>query len=242
MDIAITGGTRGIGRAIARRLAGPGDRVIITWHRHEELASLAVDELTAAGASAHAARLDIRQPADIQSFADTIAREWGGLDVLVLSAAMAAMRPVTGLKPAHWDLTLETSLRSTGLLASACRPLLRPGGSIVALSSAGAARAVPGYGAMAAAKAGTEALVRQLASEFAPDIRVNAVRGDLVLTDATRSLPNSQMQVDRVLARTPLARLGTPEDLANAVQFLVSDQATFITGQVLVVDGGASVT
>lgn len=240
MDVLITGGSRGIGRAIVRRLGGPGSRVIIGYLRDEDGACAAADEVRAAGGEAWPVQGDVRSPEALKGYAAAVEERLGGLDVLVHNAAIGSLKPAGRMRTTHWDLTMESSLRPFWLLTKLCLPLLRDGGCVVGLSSLGARRFTPGYAAMGAAKAGVEALTRQLAVELAPRLRVNTVSGGLVRTDALRAFPDGDTLAEQVALATPMGDLTTPEDLAEAVAFLASPSARWITGQVLVVDGGFS--
>ena len=242
MDVLITGGSRGIGRAIATRLGQDGARVLVGYVNHEAAAQEACDLVRAAGGEAWPVAGDVRNPTALKGLVVEAESRLGGLDALVHNAAVGAIKPADRMRTSHWDLTLESSLRPFWLLTKLARPLLRPGASVVGLSSLGSVRFTPGYAAMGAAKAGLEALTRQLAVELAPDVRVNTVRGGLVRTDALQAFPDHETFAAEVEKATPLGRLAAPDDLAEAVAFLCSPAARAITGQILVVDGGFSAT
>ncbi|MDY0059718.1 MAG: SDR family oxidoreductase [Myxococcota bacterium] len=239
----VTGGSRGIGRAIALRLAADGADVAVGYLRNQDAAEEVCAAIRALGRRAIALEGDLRDPATCKRLVGQAVTALGGLEVLVSNAAIGAHKEALSLRPAQWDLTLESSTRPLLLLAQAAAPHLAAGGggSIVALSSLGSRRVVPGYAAMGCAKAAVEALVRYLAVELAPrGIRVNCVVGGLIRTDAVAYLQEGARMLADAAAHTPLGRVGEPEDLARVVAFLASAEASWITGQALVVDGGLS--
>jgi len=192
------------------------------------------------GGQARPIQGDVRSPDALKALVRE-SEEWlGGLDALIHNAAIGALKPMEKLRTSHWDLTLESSLRPFWLLSKLCLPLLRDGSSIIGLSSLGSRQFTPGYAAMGAAKGGMEALTRQLAVELAPKIRVNTVCGGLVDTDALQHIPNNEMLRTEIAKATPLKRLGQPQDIAGAVAMLLSEDARWINGHVLVADGGLS--
>ena len=235
MNILITGGSRGIGRAIALRLAAPGNRILVNYLQNEEAAEATAAQIRAQGAEALVVQANVRSEADLKRLAEAL----DSVDVLVHNAAVGALKPYEKLRTSHWDLTLESSLRPFWLL-SKLAPLAE-GARVIGLSSMGSQRFIPGYAAMGAAKAGIEALTRQLAVELAPrNIRVNTVCGGLIRTDAIQYFPEGEEMLELADRLTPLGRVGEPEDLAGAVAMLLGEDARWITGQVIVVDGGLS--
>lgn len=240
MDVLVTGGSRGIGRAIVEELSEPGARILVNYLQDEGAARAACDAVGQAGGQAWPVQADVRSPDALKRLVQRAEQELGGLDLLVHNAAIGSIRPMDVLRVSHWDLTLESSLRPFWLLTRLALPLLREGSSVIGLSSLGSRRYTPGYAAMGAAKAGVEALTRQLAVELAPRIRVNSVCGGLVRTDALRAFADGEALAAEVAAQTPLGALAQPRDLARAVAFLASPAAASITGQILVVDGGFS--
>ena len=239
----VTGGSRGIGRAICKRLAEHGARVCFNYLRNREAAAQAVKEIAAVGPEPLDIRANVADEQHLEDMFETIEKEFGRLDILVSNAALGVLKPVTELREKDWRWTMDINARALVQLAKNCIRLMGDkGGSIVAVSSLGATRAIPFYGAVGASKAALEALVRHLAIENAEHgIRVNVVSGGAVDTDALKFFPNREEILDESLARTPAGRLVTPEDMADAVLFLVSDLAKMIHGQTLVVDGGHSV-
>ena len=234
MKVLITGGSRGIGAAIARVLA-PGNHIVVNYLQNEQAARDVVASVEALGGTGEVVQGDVRSEADLKRMADVS----GVLDVLVHNAAIGVMKPYDKIRTAQWDLTLESSLRPFWLLTKLAR--LADGASVIGISSLGSRQFTPGYAAIGASKAGMEALTRQLAVELAPRVRVNTVCGGLVNTDALRYFPEREKMVAGAEALTPMGRLGTPEDIADVVAWLVDKRAHWITGQVIVADGGLSI-
>lgn len=233
MNVLVTGASRGIGAAIARELA-PGNHIVVNYLQNEEAARAVAADVEARGGTAEVIGADVRNEDDLKRLAAV-----AELDVLVHNAAIGALKPYHKLRTSQWDLTLESSLRPFWLLTKLAK--LRDGASVIGLSSMGSQGYVPGYAAMGAAKAGVEALTRQLAVELAPRVRVNTVCGGLIRTDALRYFPEGEQMVAIAEKLTPLGRIGLPEDIAGVVALLVDPRARWITGQVIVVDGGLSV-
>jgi enoyl-[acyl-carrier protein] reductase III len=235
LNVFVTGGSRGIGRAIALRLARDGaKRVAIGYFRSDSAAERTAEELRALGAEPTLVRGNITSARVLDEV-----RALGALDVLVHNAASGVSRPALEAEAKHWDWTLGTNAQALLLLAQAAAPQMPDGSSIVAISSLGAQRVLANYTLVGTSKAALEALVRYLAVELAPRVRVNAVSGGVVETDALDAFPNR----DEMLAAgraNPVGRLVAPEDVAAAVAFLCSRDAEMIRGQTLVVDGGFS--
>ncbi len=240
MNALITGASRGIGRATAVRLAREGGTVVINYLRNKDAAEQTAALVREAGGQAHLCAADIRSPEQLKALAAFSAETLGSLDVLVHNAAMGALKPMAKLRTNQWDLTLESSLRPFWLLTKLCLPHMAADACIIGISSLGSRQFTPGYAAMGAAKGGMEALTRQLAVELAPR-RVNTVCGGLVETDALEWIPEIDKLREHASLATPLGRVGLPEDIAGAVALLVSPDARWITGQVIVADGGLSV-
>jgi enoyl-[acyl-carrier protein] reductase III len=235
MNVLITGASRGIGAAIARRFAAPGNTVCVNYLQNEAAARDVAAEVEAGGGRAVVQQGNVRSEDDCKALAAVFP---DGVDVLVHNAAVGALKPYAKIRTSQWDLTLESSLRPFWLLTRLCT--LRDGANVIGISSLGSRQFIPGYAAMGAAKAGLEALTRQLAVELAPRVRVNTVCGGLVQTDALAYFPEGKAMLDAAEKLTPLGRVGTPDDIADAVMLLVDRRAAWITGQVLIVDGGLS--
>jgi len=236
----VTGGSRGIGSTISGLLARCGARVFINYKENEEAALSTLKQIEAGGGEAELARANLLYPEEIRSLFEQVARA-GKLDILVHSAALGSFKPVVDLRANQWDLTMNTNARALLLCAQAAARLMNPGSSIVSISSLGSTRHVPAYGAIGVSKAALESLTRYLAVELAErGIRVNAVSGGVIDGGSLHLHPGYEGLVEAAIKRSPLKRLGSPEDLARVVLFLLSPLAGWITGQVIVADGGLS--
>jgi enoyl-[acyl-carrier protein] reductase III len=240
----VTGAGRGIGRAIAVRLAAAGANVVVNYYLNREAAEQAAAEIRSCGVRAHVVQADMKDPDQIRRLFDEVGTRFGGLDILVSNAASGVFRPAGELTPKHWDWMMHTHPRAFLLCAQAAVPLMQGRrGRMVAVSSLGSQRTIPNYAGMGAAKGALESLTRYLAVEYGPlGIAVNAVSGGAVATDSWRELAEMETVLDEIGRRTPAGRIAEPKDIAEAVLFLCSPQAGMIRGQVLVVDGGYSLT
>ena len=236
----VTGGTRGIGAAIARRLAACGAHVTLNYLHNEQAARKTAAEIERAGGSATIAQANMIDPDAIASLTARVSAD--GIDMLIHNAALGSFKPLHKVKPNQWDLTMNVNARALLLLAQGTlASLASRGGRIVSISSLGSVRVLPSYGAIGVSKAALESTTRYLASELAPrGIRVNAVVGGLLDTEASRLHPDFDGLAREAMARTPIGRLMTTTDIASAVLFLCSPLSEGIVGQMLVVDGGAA--
>jgi enoyl-[acyl-carrier protein] reductase III len=239
--VLVTGGGRGIGRAIALRFADDGARVFVNFFINREAAEKTARDVELRGGSAHLVQADLKEPAAIHGMLAEIERRAGRLDVLVSNAASGVLRQGLELSAKQWDWVLATNARPLLLCAQAAARLMSAGGRIIALSSLGSERVIPGYAAIGVSKAALEALTRYLAVELgARGITVNAVAAGAVDTDIWRMLPDGAAALAAIRARTPGGALVSAEAVADVVFFLASAAARFVQGQVLTVDGGYS--
>ena len=236
MNVFITGGSRGIGRAIAHRFAQAGaKKIALGYLRNDRAAEETAEELRAAGAEVVLVRGNVTS----QRVLDAVAA-LGPLDVLVHNAATGVIRPALETEDKHWDWTMNANARALLQLTRVAAPQMPEGSSIVAISSLGAQRVLENYILVGTSKAALESLVRYLAVELAPrGIRVNAVSGGVVDTGALDHFPNREEML-KAGAANPVGRLVSPEDIAGAVAFLCSPDADMVRGQTLIVDGGFS--
>lgn len=246
----VTGGSRGIGRGIALHLARAGADCVITFRKNDTAAAETVGALEALGCRAHAERLELAEPEQVGPAFERIAAAFARVDVLVANAAATAFRPALDQKPHNVRRTFAISVDSLVAMVQAAVPLMkgRPG-RIVLVSGIDSFQAMGGHSVLGAAKAAAESLVRGLALELGPlGITVNAVTPGFVETDSSAYYVTRGLGLDyerataRLLAATPVRRHGTPEDVAALVAYVVSDAASFLTGQCIVIDGGLTIT
>jgi enoyl-[acyl-carrier protein] reductase III len=239
----VTGGGRGIGRAVALELAARGADVLVNYLRNADAANETAEAARALGRQAEPIRGHVGDPERVERMFGQIADRYGRLDILVNNAASGVIRPLLELEPRHWDWTLDINARGAWLCAKAAAALMEGrGGRIVGISSLGAGRVLPEYVAVGVSKAALESLTRYLAVELAPKgIAVNAVSGGLVETDALKFFPRREEMLEDARRRTPAGRMVEPRDIAQAVAFLCGPGAEMIRGQVIVVDGGYSI-
>jgi len=235
----ISGVSRGIGRGVALRLAQDGFDIAGCYRSSVEQADKTEAELRALGVRTHFARCDVADGAAVDRLVHVVEEELGPLSVAVANAGITRDRPMVLMAPDEWHAVLETNLSGTWNVcrAVAFRFLKRKAGSIVAMSSVAGLAGNAGQSNYAAAKAGIVGMSQSLAKEVAPyGVRVNVVAPGFIDTDMTAALTAKQREA--ALSRIPLRRMGTVEDVADLVAFVVSARASYITGQVLRVDGG----
>jgi len=237
----VTGASRGIGSAIADILAEHGAQVVLSSRKQADLDAEA-DRINAQHAerataiAAHAGR-----PEELERLVQQVMERFSRIDILVNNAATNPyFGPVLGAEPAAWDKTFEVNLRGVFLLTRLVyqASMEEHGGAIVNVASIGGIRPGLGLGIYNITKAGVIMLTRQLGRELGPKVRVNAVAPGLIKTRFAEALWGNQQILDRVLAQNPMGRIGMPSEVAAAVLFLASDAASYVNGEVLVVDGG----
>jgi enoyl-[acyl-carrier protein] reductase III len=236
-SVVVTGGTRGIGKTIALRLASEGAaRVALGYMRNDAAAEAAAEEIREAGAEPLLVRGNVASDKVIVELASH-----GPYAVVIHNAATGVIKPALETEDKHWDWTLNANARALLSLARACAPDMESGSSIVAISSLGAQRVLENYVLVGTSKAALESVVRYLAVELAPrGIRVNAVSAGVVETEALDHFPNREEMLRAGKTRTPAGRLVEPGDIAGAVAFLCSPDAQMVRGHTLIVDGGYS--
>ena len=237
--ILVTGGSRGIGRSIALAFAEPGAFVAINYRSGEQAAAGVLDELRSRGADGMILQADVTDLGQVRSMVSLLASQCDRIDVLVNNAGGNRDSLLAMMAPQDWDSVIDLNLKSVFHCSKVVTRLMmmQRSGVIVNVSSLSGIRGLPGQTNYAAAKGGVNAFTRALAQEVARfGLRVNAVAPGLVETEMAMQLPAPQRQ--RLISRIPMGRMATPEEVAAVVKFLASDEASYITGQVIEVTGG----
>ena len=237
----VTGASKGIGRGIATGLATAGAVVVVGYNTDAEGAEETVSAITAAGGTAGSLQIDLGDLDQCRAAIEDVDRRFGALDCLVNNAARTRFGPVQETTEVDFDDVVNTVLKGPFFLSLlAAERMVAKRGSIVNISSIAVRGIMPYHGAYTAAKGGLESMTRQLAIELAPQVRVNAVAPGATLTD--RNLRYSEGFAEQWAQLTPLGRVLVPEDYVGVVNFLTSDASSMITGQVIYVDGGWSIS
>lgn len=235
----VTGASRGIGRAIAIELASKGANVAVNYAGNEQKATEVVEELTSMGVQAIKIQADVADEAQVKDMVQTVIKTFGSLDILVNNAGITKDNLLMRMKEEEFDQVINTNLKGVFLcMKTVARQMMRQrSGRIINVASIVGVSGNPGQANYVAAKAGVIGMTKSIAQEFASrNILVNAVAPGFISTDMTDALTSDQQEA--ILKLVPLARLGKPEDVANVVRFLATDDANYITGQTIHIDGG----
>ncbi|RBW68129.1 enoyl-[acyl-carrier-protein] reductase FabL [Bacillus taeanensis] len=237
----VTGSSRGIGKVIAARLAEQGYNIVLNYARSKTAALETAEELKKLGSEVLVIKCNVGKVDKIKEMFQEVDAHFGRLDIFVNNAASGVLRPLMELEESHWDWTMDINSKALLFCAQEAAKLMEKnnGGKIVSLSSIGSIRYLDNYTTVGVSKAAVEALTRYLAVELASkNIVVNAVSGGAVDTDALTHFPNREELLAVAKEKTPAGRIVEKDDLANAVMFLLSDKASMIRGQTIIVDGG----
>jgi 3-oxoacyl-[acyl-carrier protein] reductase len=234
----VTGGSRGIGAAVALQLARQGAKVAVGYRARKDEANAIVARIAAAGGEAQAFGGDVSVPEDVERLIGAVVARFGRLDIVVNNAGVAVYRPLAAIDRDFFREQFESNVLSAMLMMRAALPHLpKPGGRIVNLASRLAYDPIPGSATYTATKAAVIALTHAFAKELGSQgITVNCVAPGLTMTDMAAEMPKARF--DAVMTATPLGRIGQPDDIAEVVAFLASDEARWITGRTLLADGG----
>ena len=242
----VTGSSRGIGRATALAFAREGADVVIHYRRQKDQAEAVAEEVRAMGREALVIPAELESSEEIQRLFDLISEVWGALDIFVANAAASAFKPLMETKPYHFDRTYRLLVDNFVLSVQRAVPLMEGReGRIITVTGHGARYTLPKYGNIGSAKGAIESLARYLATELGPQgITVNTIAPGVVLTESERFYMGDKLETFNQACKraTPLKRVGQPEDIADVAVFLASRMARFVTGHVLVADGGLTLT
>ncbi|WP_204557820.1 enoyl-[acyl-carrier-protein] reductase FabL [Bacillus ectoiniformans] len=239
----VTGSSRGVGKAIALKLAEQGYDIVVNYARSKTAALETAEEIQALGRKALVVKANVGDIEKIKSMFEEIDQTFGRLDVFINNAASGVQRPIMELEEKHWDWTMDINSKALLFCAQEAARLMEKtgGGSIVSISSLGAIRYLKNYTAVGVSKAALEALTRYLSVELAEkNIVVNAVSGGAIDTEALKHFPNRDEILEDAKENTPAGRIVEIEDMVHTVMFLISEGAYMIRGQTIIVDGGRS--
>lgn len=235
----VTGGTRGIGLATAETLAKGGASIVINYFRSRESAKQAQEKIQSYGVECLLHRANMGNMEQLPPMFEAIKAKFGKLDILISNAALGAYTSMLGIDDKAWAISMDTNARAFLKCIQLGVPMMPEHSRIVVLSSLGSIRYIPGYAPIGVSKAAIENLVKYAAVELAEKkITVNCVSGGFIGTDSLKIFPNFEDMLRDVSARTPWKRVGTPQEMANVVCFLASQESSWITGQTVIVDGG----
>ncbi|MEM1505439.1 enoyl-[acyl-carrier-protein] reductase FabL [Domibacillus sp. 8LH] len=239
----VTGSSRGVGKAIAIALAKQGYDIVVNYARSKTAAEETAKEIESLGRRALVIKANVGDTAKIKAMFETIAQEFGRLDLFINNAASGVQRPIMELEEKHWDWTMDINSKALLFCAQEAATLMEKngGGFIVSISSLGSIRYLKNYTAVGVSKAAMEALTRYLSVELAPkNIVVNAVSGGAIDTDALKHFSNRDEILTDARENTPAGRIVEMDDIVQTVLFLASPGAFMIRGQTIIVDGGRS--
>lgn len=238
----ITGGARGIGKAIALKLATHGANVIIAYYNSAEEADEVCSIIKNLGRQAIAVQVNVSDERSVAEMMEVVKEHFKNIDIVISNAASGVLKPALKMSTKHWRWCLETNALALNHLAVHIKPLMPKGGRILALSSLGAIRAIPNYAFIGASKAALEALVRSLSLELAPDgISVNTISAGIVDTDALKYFPNREALLKECQERSLGGRLIEPSDVADVAYLMCLPESEMIKGQTIFVDAGHSI-
>jgi len=238
MTAIVTGAGRDIGRACALRLAAEGANVALSYHSSGDGANSAVDEIKKNGGNALAAQADLNKPSDVESLVKQTVDAFGGVDILVNNTGgLIARKTFSEMTLEHWNEVMSLNATSTFLMIKTCLPHMKKGSIVNLASQAGRDGGGPGSVAYAASKGAVMTMSRGLAKELGPDIRVNAICPGMIDTDFHNVFTKPEVRT-HVANVSPVKREGVPEDIANLVYFLASEQSAFVTGANYDINGG----
>ena len=238
----ITGGARGIGRAIAKRLASAGADIAIVYYNSSDEAQKLVQEIQAMGRQAIALQANVADESSVTAMAQEFLKHFKHVDFLVSNAASGVLKPAMAMSTKHWRWCMETNALGLHHLVRVFHEQLAPGGRVLALSSLGASRAIPNYSFIGASKAALEALVRSLSLELAEkNVSVNTISAGVVDTDALKHFPNREHLLDQHQQKSLTNRSLLPDDVADVAYLLCRPESQMIRGQTITVDAGYSI-
>lgn len=238
----VTGASRGIGRGIALALAKQGADVVVNYHSNAAEAEKVVEEIKGLGRDSFAVRADVSDSISVTKMFEEIASKWGSLNILVNNAGIVQFAPFDQITEVEWDAVINTNLKGQFFCAQQAVKLMKPGSRIIniaSIASGGVGIGFAGVSHYTASKGGVVALTENMALELGPKgINVNTIGPGVIETDMTKDMLADKVTVEGMLARIPKGRAGKPEDIGAAAIFLASDEADYVTGTVLYVDGG----
>lgn len=237
----VTGGSRGIGQGIVLALAQAGADVAVNFHSSQEEADQTVEKIKSLGREGFVVQADVSDSAKVAEMFAQVQEKWGQLDILVNNAGILKFAPFIEIKEVDWDAIIDTNLKSQYLCSQKAVGLMKEGGKIINISSISSGGVGIGYSQIAhytASKGGVIGLTEAMAIELGPKINVNAIAPGVIESDMTKGMLADEKVEAGMMARIPKKRVGQPADIGAAAVYLASDEADYVTGTVLYVDGG----